>query len=101
MKPSLPVIPPVQREELEAELTRDRFIRSTNKGNNKIFDFSAKEAPALMREVGRLREISFRMAGGGTAVAVAAVAVAGSATAANVETLSAAGRVVGWALRTE
>ena len=66
MKPALPVIPPVPREELEAELTRDRFIRSTNKGNNKIFDFSATEAPALMREIGRLREISFRMAGGGT-----------------------------------
>ncbi len=66
MKPAQPVISPVPREELEAELTRDRFIRSTNKGNNKIFDFSAAEAPALMREVGRLREIAFRMAGGGT-----------------------------------
>jgi hypothetical protein len=66
MKPAQPVIPPVSREELEAELTRDRFIRCTNKGNNKIFDFSAAEAPALMREVGRLREIAFRMAGGGT-----------------------------------
>lgn len=61
-----PIIPAVPRELLERELTRERFIRTTNKGNNKIFDFAAKEAPALMREVGRLREIAFRMAGGGT-----------------------------------
>lgn len=61
-----PIIAPVSREELESELTRERFVRTTNKGGNKIFDFSAKECPALMREVGRLREIAFRMAGGGT-----------------------------------
>jgi hypothetical protein len=61
-----PIIPPVPREELEAELTRERFVRTTNKGGNIVFDFSAPEAPALMREVGRLREIAFRMAGGGT-----------------------------------
>ena len=63
---SEPIIEPVAREELERELTQERFVRTTNKGNNKIFDFSAHEAPALMREVGRLREIAFRMAGGGT-----------------------------------
>ncbi|MBP5418390.1 MAG: GNAT family N-acetyltransferase [Bacteroidales bacterium] len=63
---SEPIIEPVSREELERELTQERFVRTTNKGNNKIFDFSAQEAPALMREVGRLREIAFRMAGGGT-----------------------------------
>ena len=61
-----PIIPPVPREELEAELTRDRFVRTTNNGGNIVFDCSAPEAPALMREVGRLREIAFRMAGGGT-----------------------------------
>lgn len=61
-----PIIPPVPREELEAELTQERFVRYTNKGENKIYDFTAHEAPALMREVGRLREVSFRNAGGGT-----------------------------------
>lgn len=60
------IIPPVPREELEAELTQETFVRNTNKGNNKIYDFTAHEAPALMKEVGRLREVSFRMAGGGT-----------------------------------
>jgi hypothetical protein len=61
-----PIISPVHREELEAELTPERFIRYTNKGENKIYDFIANDAPALMREVGRLREESFRTAGGGT-----------------------------------
>jgi hypothetical protein len=60
------IIPPVPREELEAELTQDRFVRYTNKGENKIYDFTANNAPSLMREVGRLREESFRAAGGGT-----------------------------------
>nr|WP_321405293.1 GNAT family N-acetyltransferase [uncultured Carboxylicivirga sp.] len=60
------IIPPVPSEELEAELTQETFVRNTNKGNNKIYDFTAHEAPALMKEVGRLREVSFRMAGGGT-----------------------------------
>lgn len=57
---------PVAREELERELTRERFVRITNKGGNEIYDFVASEAPALMREVGRLRELAFRTAGGGT-----------------------------------
>lgn len=61
-----PVIPPVPRQKLEAELTKERFVRNTNKGQNKIYDFSAHEAPNLMLEVGRLRELTFRAAGGGT-----------------------------------
>lgn len=61
-----PVIPPVPRNKIEAELTKERFVRNTNKGQNKIYDFSAHEAPNLMLEVGRLRELTFRAAGGGT-----------------------------------
>ena len=64
------IIPPVPREELEAELTQDTFVRNTNKGDNRIYDFTAHEAPALMKEVGRLREITFRQAGGGTGKAM-------------------------------
>lgn len=64
------IIPPVAKEDLEKELTRDKFIRVTNKGQNIIYDFSAQEAPMLMREVGRLRELSFRAAGGGTGLEV-------------------------------
>ena len=61
---------PIPREELMGELSKARFVRNTNKGGNLIYDFAAKEAPLLMQEVGRLREIAFRMAGGGTGMAV-------------------------------
>ena len=61
-----PIIEPVGREELMGELAKARFVRNTNRGGNLIYDFSAKEAPVLMREVGRLRELAFRTAGGGT-----------------------------------
>lgn len=61
-----PIAEPISREELMGELSRAHFVRNTNKGGNLIYDFSATEAPALMREVGRLREEAFRMAGGGT-----------------------------------
>ncbi len=61
-----PIIPPVPREELLAELTPARMIRTTKKGDNRIYIFSAAECPKLMLEVGRLREEAFRRAGGGT-----------------------------------
>ncbi len=61
-----PIIAPIAKEKLEAELTKEIFVRNTNKGGNKIYDFRADEAPNLMLEVGRLREESFRQAGGGT-----------------------------------
>ncbi|MCT4603174.1 MAG: GNAT family N-acetyltransferase [Marinifilum sp.] len=60
------IIPPVPREELEKELTEERFVRKTNKGSNEIYSFTHHDSPNLMREVGRLREITFRKAGGGT-----------------------------------
>ncbi|WP_430935252.1 GNAT family N-acetyltransferase [Saccharicrinis sp. 156] len=60
------IIAPIAKEKLEAELTKERFVRHTNKGGNKIYDFRGDEAPNLMLEVGRLREESFRQAGGGT-----------------------------------
>ena len=61
---------PITREELMGDLSRAHFVRNTNKGGNLIYDFSAQEAPILMREVGRLREEAFRMAGGGTGKAL-------------------------------
>ncbi|MBO5272031.1 MAG: GNAT family N-acetyltransferase [Muribaculaceae bacterium] len=51
---------------IKAELTEDRFLRNTNKGGNKIYIVDANNAPNVMREIGRLREIAFRNAGGGT-----------------------------------
>ena len=60
------VIPPVDTALLKAELTPDNQLRSSNKGGNIIYTFDGRSCPNLMREVGRLREITFRGAGGGT-----------------------------------
>jgi hypothetical protein len=61
-----PIIEKIDRELLKQELTPGRFIRFTNAGKNEIYIFNGSEAPHLMKELGRLREISFRKAGGGT-----------------------------------
>jgi hypothetical protein len=61
-----PIVSPVDPLMLEAELTDTTFLRNTNNGHNKIYVFTAHDSPNLMREVGRLREITFRDAGGGT-----------------------------------
>lgn len=60
------IIPPVERELIEDELTEERFIQKTHKGNNEIYIVNHHNSPHTMREIGRLREISFRSAGGGT-----------------------------------
>jgi len=60
------IIDPLPREILEAELTSDKFIRETNNISNEIYSITHHDSPNLMREIGRLREISFRESGGGT-----------------------------------
>lgn len=60
------IIDPIDRETLKRELTQDIFIRPTNNASNEIYIFKGDEKPNLMKEVGRLREVSFRAAGGGT-----------------------------------
>jgi hypothetical protein len=60
------IIPPVDKALLEEELTQDKFLRSTNNGHNKIFIVTAHDSPNVLREIGRLREITFRGGGGGT-----------------------------------
>ena len=61
-----PIIPPVPKELLKSELTPDKHLRMTNKSNNEIYIVTAHNAPHVMDEIGRLREIVFREAGGGT-----------------------------------
>ena len=61
-----PVIAPVDREILKSELTEERFARKTNFGNNNIYILNHHNAPNVMMEIGRLREVSFRLGGGGT-----------------------------------
>lgn len=60
------IIKPVDREVLMGELTHERQLRMTNKSNNEIYIVDAHNAPNTLREIGRLREIVFREAGGGT-----------------------------------
>ncbi len=61
-----PVIDPVAADLIENELTPERLLRRTNNGGNEIYVMRAQECPNLMREIGRLRELSFRDGGGGT-----------------------------------
>jgi len=65
-----PIIQPIDKQLLKSELTRDRQLRMTNKSNNEIYVITAHNAPNVMREIGRLREIAFREAGGGTGMEV-------------------------------
>lgn len=60
------IIPPVDKKLLRAELSRDKFLRKTNNGNKEIYITTAHLSPNVMREIGRLREISFALEGGGT-----------------------------------
>ena len=60
------IIKPVDKELLKSELTPDKQLRMTNKSHNEIYVITAHNAPNVMREIGRLREIAFREAGGGT-----------------------------------
>lgn len=60
------IIPPVDATLIETELTAERFLRTTNKAGNEIYVVDAHNAPNTMQEIGRLREIAFRTAGGGT-----------------------------------
>ncbi|HPG55471.1 MAG: hypothetical protein BWY47_00833 [Bacteroidetes bacterium ADurb.Bin302] len=60
------IIQAVDRKLLKSELTPDKFLRKTNKGGNEIYITTAKDSPNIMLELARLRELSFRSAGGGS-----------------------------------
>ena len=60
-----PIINPVDTELLLREL-EGHIVRPTNKANNVIYDITAHECPNIMREIARLREISYRDGGGAT-----------------------------------
>ena len=50
-------------EEIIEPISRELL---TNKSHNEIYIITAHNAPNVMKEIGRLREIAFRTAGGGT-----------------------------------
>ena len=61
-----PIIDPIDREILLKELKDGRFIRTTNYGENEIYIINHHNSPNVMREIGRLREVTFREIGEGT-----------------------------------
>ena len=60
------IIQPVSKQLLKSELTPERQLRMTNKSHNEIYIVTAHDSPNVMQEIGRLREVAFREAGGGT-----------------------------------
>ncbi|GGZ31513.1 hemolysin A [Echinicola pacifica] len=60
------IIAPVDKDLLKQELTQERFLRHTNNGDNHVYLVNHHNAPNVMQEIGRLRELTFRGAGGGT-----------------------------------
>ena len=61
-----PIAEQLPIDQILAELTKDKLLRYTNNGNNEVYIFDNNTSPVLMHEVGRVREITFRHAGGGT-----------------------------------
>ena len=61
-----PIIPPVDVELLKSELNEKTFLRTTNRGDNELYVVNNETAPNVLREIGRLREVSFRAVGGGS-----------------------------------
>lgn len=64
------IIAPIDKELIKSELTPEKRLRFTNKSNNEIYIITSKDSPNVMQEIGRLREIAFRAAGGGTGKSV-------------------------------
>jgi hypothetical protein len=64
------LIDPIDRDVLKKELNRDTFLRNTNYGNIEVHLVNHHRQPNAIQEIGRLRELTFRVAGGGTGLAV-------------------------------
>ena len=64
------IIESIDKKLLKQELTPSKFLRITNAQHNSIYQIDAHDSPNTMLELGRLRELTFRMAGGGTGKSV-------------------------------
>lgn len=64
------IIPRIPRELLLSELTPEKKLRTTNKSGNEVYIVTWQDSPNVVRELGRLREIAFRAAGGGTGLSM-------------------------------
>lgn len=61
-----PIIDPIGVSLLKEELNASTFVRKTRKGDNEIYIVNVHNAPNTLKEIGRLREVTFRASGGGT-----------------------------------
>jgi hypothetical protein len=64
------IIAPISKEILKSELTEDKRLRFTNKSHNEIYIVTYQDSPNVLKEIGRLREIAFRAAGGGSGLSM-------------------------------
>jgi hypothetical protein len=60
------IIKPIALDKILSELTPARFVRNTNNSDNELYIVNYHNSPYTTKEVGRLREVTFRDAGGGT-----------------------------------
>ena len=65
-----PIIEAISKSILKEELNRSGLIRTTRKGDNEIYIVNNTNAPHVIQEIGRLREITFRASGGGTGLSI-------------------------------
>ncbi len=63
------IIDPIPVELLKQELNEKTFLRKTGKAGNEVYVVNYENAPNVLREVGRLREITFRAVGSGSGTA--------------------------------
>lgn len=63
---AVPIIEPIDVQLLKQELNKSTFLRNTTRGNNEIYVVNNENSPNVLREIGRLREVSFRAVGGGS-----------------------------------
>jgi len=57
------IIPPVDKELIKAELTPDKKLGDTSRGGNQLYVVTWHDSPNTVREIGRIREVSYRDAG--------------------------------------
>lgn len=60
------IIAPIDRDIIKEELTEEAYVHKTNNGEREIYILDHHNAPNTLKEIGRLRESSFREPGGGT-----------------------------------
>ena len=60
------IINKIPREAILNELNKNTYVRKVNNGDNEIYIITHHNSPNTMLEIGRLREVTFRYAGGGT-----------------------------------